>query len=602
VSRTKTAAHADAGERFLAGLAFLASTVLVIVLPLVWDSAALDMFRGPKSELALAAWAVLAAIFVVANPGGAAWRDPWWLVWGGAAAGGVVSALASSQPARSLTALVPLALAAVGWGAVRQLPEHRRRALATLVVWAGVIEAALVLVFLRASWQPQSFALLDYGRGRYAWIGTFGNPADAAVFLVLPALLAVSRAFATRRHRAFNAAAALLMTAVILGTRTMTTFLALTAGAALLVWINTPRRRRFGLIAVVLAVALAVLAVTPLGQRVRAAVRETRAGGVLWLGSARFAAYAAAASMIGARPATGVGFGLYEANSFRFQSLDALASRGHILGLQTGFGEAHNDLLQYAAETGLLGLALVAAGGVLAVRRRRGDEGGVVPVWSLATAALVLALTQFPLHLATVAAQWAVLAALALPALPSPAVARGWAGRVRILVAGVLIGAALVLVWRHYRATTVFEQAKLLSETLRASPQAGNRRAEIAHAALANLLPEQKWLPYSWEAALILGNLAIDAGETGRALASFQRALALAERPEVEFDVGIAMRMTGDREAAMAHLVRAVQLNPAIFREVRDPDLARALRRRLDDSGYGAEHAWMYKGTPAENP
>jgi tetratricopeptide (TPR) repeat protein len=602
VSRTKTATPPDAGERFLAGLAFLASTVLLIGVPFVWDSAALDMFRGPKSALALAAWATLAAIFLVANAGGAAWRDAWWLVWGGVAAGGAASAIASSQPARSLTALVPFVLAALGWGAVRQLSEGRRRALATLVVWAGVIEAVLVLVFLRASWQPQSFAMLSQGHGRYQWIGTFGNPADVAVFLLLPALLAAGRAVATHRHRAFNVAAALLMIGVILGTRTMTTFVALTVGAAAILLVKTRRRRRLGLVAVVLAVALAVLAVTPLGQRVRIAVRETRAGGLLWLGSARFAAYAAAASMIGARPLTGVGFGLYEANSFRFQTLDALAARGHILGLQTGFGEAHNDLLQYAAETGVLGLALAAAGVVLAVRRRRRGEGAVVHFLPLAAAALVLALTQFPLHLAGVAAQWTVLAALALPALPSPPPLQQWPARARILVAGLLIGAALVLAWRQYRATTYFGQAKLLSATLRAAPQPGKRGAQIARVALANLVPEQRWLPYSWQASLVLGNIAIDAGETGQALAAFERALALAERPEVEFDVGIALRMAGDREAAMAHLVRAVQLNPAIFREVRDPDLSRALRRRLDDSGYGARHTWMYTGTPAANP
>jgi hypothetical protein len=64
----------------------------------------------------------------------------------------------------------------------------------------------------------------------------------------------------------------------------------------------------------------------------------------------------------------------------------------------------------------------------------------------------------------------------------------------------------------------------------------------------------------------------------------------------------MALMMAGDREAGMAHLVRAVQLNPTVFREVRAPELARALRRRLDASGYGVKHAWMYVGTPAATP
>ena len=56
-------------ERVLAGLAFLAAGVLALAVPLVWDSGALAMFRGPKSDLALAAWALLAAVFVVRQPG-----------------------------------------------------------------------------------------------------------------------------------------------------------------------------------------------------------------------------------------------------------------------------------------------------------------------------------------------------------------------------------------------------------------------------------------------------------------------------------------------------------------------------------------------------
>ncbi len=600
--RPRTAPSPDAGDRLLGLLAFLASVVLVLAVPLLWDSRALEMFRGPKSELALAAWAVLAATFLVGNAGGAAWRDPWWLAWAGVLAGGVVSAIACPQPMRALAALGPLALAAAGWGAVRQLAEPRRRTLAALVVWAGAIEAVLVLLFLRTSWQPESFALLDRETGRFAWIGTVGNPADVAVLLVLPALLAAGRAVTSRRLRLSNGAAAALMIAVILGTQTLTTALALAAGALVLLWRNAPRRLRVPLVAAALGVVLVLFVATPLSQRVRSAIRETRAGGLLWLGSARFAAYAAGASMFGARPATGVGFDLYEANSFRFQTLDTLAERGRILGLETGFGEAHNDLLQYAAETGLIGLLLAGTGFALTVRRRPRGGGVVAGAWPLAAAALVLALTQFPLHLAAVAAQWAILAALALPALPPPPSAGVWGARTRLLAAGVLTGVALVLVWQHYRTIMLFRQAKVLSASLRAAQVRPERRAELARVALANLVPKLRWLPYSWNAALIVGNLAVDAGSTRVAVASFDRALALAERPEVQFDVGIALRMAGDREAGMVHLVRAVQLNPAIFRAVRDPDLAGDLRRRLDASGYGARHAWMYEGTPAATP
>ena len=601
MTRPRTAPE-DPSGRFLTGLAFLAAVGLVVAVPLVWDSGALDMFRSPKGELALAAWGALAAIFVLRNPGGPAWRDPWWPAWGGVLAGAVVSALACPQPPRALVALVLLAIAAVGWGAVRQLPESGRRTLAALVVWSGVVEAALVLLFLRTSWRPTTYTLLAGLSGRYAWIGTLGNPADVGVFLVLPAVLATARAVGSRRLRLSNGTAAALMVAVILGTRTMTAFAALAAAALVLVWTRAPRPRRVAAAAATLAVALLVVVATPLAERVRGAVRQTRTDGLLWLGSGRFAAYAAGASMLGARPLAGVGFGLFEANSFRFQSLDALAERGRLLGLETAFGEAHNDILQYGAETGIVGLLLAGAGLTLAARRRSREGGVAVGAWPLTAAALVLLLTQFPLHLAPVAAQWAILAALALPALPAPPAAGVWAERLRVLAAGCLIGAALVAIWRLHRAETILQQAKLLSATLRAADAPPQRRQEIARAALANVVPKLRWLPYSWSAALIAGNLAVDAGDTRAALASFDRALALAERPEVQFDVGVALRQAGDPEAGLEHLLRAVQLNPAIFREIRDPDLARAVRRRLDESGYGARHAWMYEASAAANP
>jgi O-antigen ligase len=514
----------------------------------------------------------------------------------------MVSALASPQPVRSLSSLLPLALAALGWGAVRQLSDERRRTLAGLLVWGGVIAASAVLLFLRPSWQPASFALLAQEGGRYAWIGTLGNPGEVAVFLVLPALLAADRALSARRLHLPSAAAAVLMAGVILGTQTLTAVLALVAGAIVLLWRSVPAKRRLPLLAAALAAVVLLLAVTPLAQRARNAIDEAKRGRLLWLGSGRAAGYAAAAAMAGTRPATGVGFGLFEANSFRFQSPDTLADRGRVLGLVTGFGEAHNDLLQHAAETGLIGLLLAGAGIAWAVRRRPPGHATVAAGWPLAAGALVLVLTQFPVHLAAVAAQWVLLAALALPPLAAPPEAVGWVARGRLLGIGVVAGATLVVSWQHYRAVTLFQQGKVLSAALRVGKVRPERRAQVARAALANLVPRSRLLPYSWEAAVILGNLALDAGDSTLAVESFGRALALAERPEVQFDVGIALMIAGDREVGMAHLVRAVQLNPAVFREVRDPELARALRRRLDASGFGARHAWMYEGTPAAAP
>jgi O-antigen ligase/predicted negative regulator of RcsB-dependent stress response len=603
VRRADTAqAKSTPTTRLLSMLVFLASAAVVLAVPLVFDSRALDMFRGPKSELALACWGVLAAVFVVKNLGGNAWRDRWWAVWAGVAAGGAVSAIACPEPLRALAALVPLVLVALGWGAVRQLSEERRRSLLRLVVWAGAIEAVLVLLFLRPSWQPEVFHQFSKAADRYNWVGTLGNPADVATFLVLPALLAAQRAAAARRRRLVWWGTAALLAGVVLGTRTITGVVALVAGGLVIAWRAAPRRWRLPVVAGVMAAAVLVFLVTPLAGRVRTAVSEVKSGGLIQLASFRGAAFAAAGAMFAARPVTGIGFGLFEANSFRFQSPEALAERGRILGLVTGFGEAHNELLQYAAETGILGLALAAAGVAFALRRRGERDRGLVDPAPLVAAATMLALAQFPLHLAAIAAQWAVLAALTLPAMTPPPVASRGRERGQLLAVGILAGIALAAAWQRYQAGIAFEQGKVLVDTLRAAPARSPVTTELARAALANLQLRRHWLPYSWQAAVILGNVAVEAGDTRAALASFSRALALANRPEIQFDLGMTLLQAGNREAGMARLEKAVKLNPVVFRSITDANLANALRTRLDASGYGAKHAWMYEGTPAATP
>ena len=111
MGRTRPApAAANPGVRPLEALSFLAAMVLVLVVPLIFDGAAFDAFRGPKRDLAAAAWAMLAAVFAVTNLGGAAWRDRWWPAWGGVVAGGLMSAVLCPEPARALANLVDNAL------------------------------------------------------------------------------------------------------------------------------------------------------------------------------------------------------------------------------------------------------------------------------------------------------------------------------------------------------------------------------------------------------------------------------------------------------------------------------------------------------------
>ena len=125
----------------------------------------------------------------------------------------------------------------------------------------------------------------------------------------------------------------------------------------------------------------------------------------------------------------------------------------------------------------------------------------------------------------------------------------------------------------------------------------------LARVALGNLERAAVWSPYDWRVRVTMGDLAMLGEEWPRAAAHFERALALAERPETQLQPrdGASGR-SATRPGGLAHLERAVRLNPSIFKQITDSEVARTMRRRLDASGYGARHAWMYEGTPAAHP
>lgn len=590
-----------ASTQFLERLAFLATAAIVVVVPLIWDSEAMEAFRSPKSTLALVCWSILAVIFLVSNTSAEAWRDPWWFAWAGFLLGGLASVPFSEQPLRALSSLVPLAVTAIGWGAVRQMTAERKARLMRWMVVVGVVEGVMVRVFLNPDWRPQSFQMLEQSVRRVTWIGTLGNAGDVAQFLTLPTLIAVSLALKGGVvARVTWLLAAAFMAAVILGTQTISAVAALVLGVGLVFWIQAPRRWRPWMIAGTASLALVIFFLTPIGARIRGAVKDVGRSEWIWLGSGRGAGFAAASSMVTARPLTGVGFGMFGANSYRFQDETTLAARGRELGMVTGFGEAHNDPLQYAAETGLLGVILALVGLALAWRGGSRAAGALPARLPLVAAAALVSLAQFPLHIAAVASQWTVLFALALPVLPVslPRRLRGWT---RVIVAAPVVICVAVVGWTRRTAAVAVRQAEVLSWAMRQEGSSAARR-DLAAAAITKLEPRLRWFPFSHQALVVAGNLAVDAGKNQLALRYFSQALALDERPEIRFDVGVALLLVGEREAGLAHIVRAVKLNPTIFRRVTNAELANSLRLMLDADGYGKRHPWIYKNTPAEKP
>lgn len=586
---------------WLQRVAFVAALALVVVVPLVWSMAGYEVFRGPKRLLALAAWIALAAIRVSRGFDRAVWRDPWWLAWAGVLAGGLLSAPLSGQPLRVLASLVPFAVVALGWDALRWLTGSQRRRLEVTVIAVGVTEALLAAIFSVPRWRPAGFELFDNLEGRFGWIGTLGNPADVAVLLLLPCLLATARALAAGGRRLRWAIPAGIMAAAIVATRTITVLGALAVGLGILVWTVLPRRSRLPGLAAVGAAGLALLLVGPMHARLVEVLTQARTAGWSWLGSGRTAGFGAAAGMVAARPLTGVGFGLYEASSYRFQHEDVLADRAQVLGLETGFGEAHNDPLQHTAETGLLGLGLALAGVWWAWRRGRPVRGELPGALALVSAACLVSLGQFPLHQAAVVAQWGVLAALLLPARELPPPLAGWRRWAGVGLALGLTAAGWTWLVELRRLAVLNRQGENLSRVLRSGQVPEGKSAVLARVALGNLERTAVWSPYDWRVRVTMGDLAMLSEEWTRAAEHFNRALALAERPETRFNIGMASLALGDEAGGFAHLERAVRLNPSIFKQITDTRVARALRSRLDASGYGTRHAWMYEGTPAAN-
>lgn len=585
------------GQKLWQQAVFVAGLGLVLVVPLVVDIATAGSFRTPKSLLANVLWAVLAAAFF-ARP---CW-DPWLWPLAAVAVAALVSALVSTP--KAAWAALPWLLGALGFGALRQLSPDFRKHLARAVLWAGFLQALVAIAFFDPRWRPESFRLLEPGEGRYLWLGTMGNPADVASFLVLPTVLAVAWFWTHKRHFLWLFVA-LLQTAVIVATQTVSALAALLAGLAFLAFHTLPPARRLRVLGALAAAAVVlVAAVTPIRQRLLFSWQQVKSGQWLWLASARGAAWSSAMRMFLAHPMAGVGFGQFEAHSFRYLTAEELAQRSRFLGLETGFGEAHNELLQYLAETGLLGAGVLLAAVVVALKARRkaagangkalkasaNPKGAATAPWPPAPALasmVVLASFQFPLHLAAVAAQWAVVAALVLPPLPPPP-------RWQRVGAAVGLAFALFLGWgsfQQWRAWRAVQSADVLVNLLRQRPRDPQRQT-LAFSAYQGLNFKLRFLPFDYRAQTSAGNLAKEAGDWGKAVEHFRQALALAERPETRFNLGVALFALGHEGEGMAHLERAVELNPAVLKAIADKTLAHKLSAALEAHGYFARFPW----------
>ena len=244
------------------------------------------------------------------------------------------------------------------------LEEHgdARRASLVLIVATGACCAGVVLL--------QAAGLRWLTRDSYTGLefrapGTFGNPNWAAAFLAAVVPLALGLAATAERRRTYHVVAGFLCIAVA-ATLSKGGLSALVAGVLVYVLLdrNLSKRRRYACLAAIAAIALIALT---------AAWRSELVSSAPWL-RGRLFLWRAALYLVHEHPFTGVGLGGYPPAYGRAAAALVHGDSNAFVPLSS-IDFAHNDVLQYAAEAGVIAaiaFVLVAAS-ALSHAYRRGD-------------------------------------------------------------------------------------------------------------------------------------------------------------------------------------------------------------------------------------
>ena len=345
--------------------AYAIAAFAVVATPLVFDAASRDSFRLPKAlffELLVLA-SLVPLSFSWIDPGELArvWKSPAVRAVGPFVAIATLVSLFSPHVEhvhRGLAGLWIGALALCGWSA-GFTPAGLRRLLRWLLLPAALLGLVAALQF-HDLFQPFHFANLA-DTSRLAITSFAGNAGDLGAFLVLPALVA-QRLIASGRSRAAAWVALALSFYGIAITQTFAAAAALAAGTLLFWSALLPRRRQLfaaGSAVVVLAAALAVSG--PFRSRATEKAREVARGDWNEVLTGRLDGWRAGAWMFGEHPWTGVGAGAFRTEFV--PAKEALLTRGVPFFEQQQnvvFANAHNEVVEAAAELGLPGLAALA--------------------------------------------------------------------------------------------------------------------------------------------------------------------------------------------------------------------------------------------------
>jgi Lipid A core - O-antigen ligase and related enzymes len=397
----------------------------VVVIPCFVSPTGQESFRFPKLLLFRAEGIILLTIVAIAAIWGKfdfrrySLRDP--AVWLPLAIVGwtAITTITSHKPLISVYSLLTVVTGMTIFLLTYVLGRNKSIHVAAIVLIPALVNALVYWLQRAKLWNPlvpDRWTLMASNAPeiqRLSDIALQGNRNDVGTFLLIPSLLAIVLAttFKGRLRVIYGTAAVLLISALVLS-RTLTAMIALVVGIAAL---GTMRSWRAAIGTATVAILLAVLALQfypPVHNRLELLRKYASQKKYNQIFSGRLGAYMAAAEMAIDHPIVGVGPGVFGREFLPYKiNVD---SRYGSQGLNTSgvnFGEAHNDHLQVADETGVLGYVGLASVlvlvGALSFRRRNFESSdprrlyAVSAAFPAALSFAVLALAQFPLQLAS---------------------------------------------------------------------------------------------------------------------------------------------------------------------------------------------------------
>jgi O-antigen ligase len=582
----------------------LAGTVAVAVM-FVRDS--FDRFRLPKTLIleaeAILLLAVALAAILLRAPPRVKWRDPRVLLPLLGLAVMAVLTMTSTKPALSASALVVAAATLVIFFATVAAARDGGWLFVGVPLAAAAANALLVIVEELNLWMPfgEQRGVLHH----LQCTALVGNPNEVGGYLGVAALACLAMLAARRAWTFWSVAAAVVLIAGLIASRTLTSMVAFAAGALVMLAMSSWKQA----VRAAVVIALAGVLLSPIRERVTNMVRWAKSGDYNTIFTERLTPFVAAWSMFTDHPLLGVGPGTYAWHyyDYKIRAEARYPALRHTYNRGFNAGEAHNDHLQLLAEGGIVGYAAAAALiGALAflsftipksttdARRQFARRMAA----SLAVYWVVLSLAQFPLETAVVRSLLVHFAAVCIAWSDEGGVAAGFSrpsssGRLKpapTRIAGVLLIAAaaayslyqvVYVPLRCARAASV--GAAALGSTH--GDAAIQREADRVRASLRGcecVSAREAHIPF------MLAGVLTTLDDNRAAIAEYERALTIEQRPEIYFDLGMAHLAVLERDAAIANLTRACAFDPARLADIPYPDIRDEIERRLRAT-YGAD-------------